>query len=568
MGYDDYDPDELELFDDLESSDELDLEISQTLRRKSTRRNREKKASFTEGRGQSRKRNKNTDTVTDTDTMLKQEGSEFDASEPFFEEKEQTAETEQAKKAATSEPSLNGNTSDTAEALEPALDAPMPAEDDMAELAMLLSGDLTGESDAPEPSESSNQSEAGAAKDAPSLGETKTMGDDNFDFDAFSSADAGNLDDLLSMMGGEEGGDFPLTDFPEDDNEPQPAAGDGLSDILSLDSLMGEEKSEEPENAASIGDLSDVFADSLSAVSSDVSDEDQKLEEAVMNMVPEEAKKKKPGFFSKLFGNVVDDKSKAQFEKEQEQEKKAAFKKSEKERIKRGDLTEEEQRKKEEKEAAIAQTKEEKQEAKKAKQAAAAKKKAEKLERKKQLAAARAEALEVDEGRVNRVGAGIIFAFFALVAAAILVGTSQFSYASSMKQAREYFAGQKYTRAYEEVAGLEVKKADEETYSKILTVMFVNKELNSYQNYYGIHQYDKALDSLLKGLKRYDKYLETARELGVKSDLDHVRSQIVRELEDTYGIAEKDALSMIQIEDREQYSKSVIQAALFATENQ
>lgn len=543
MGYDDYDPDELELFDDLESSDELDLEISQTLRRKSTRKNKEKKASFTEGRGQRRKRNKNTDTVTDDDMMLKQEGSEFDASEPFFEEKEQMAE---------------------------ALDVPTPAEDDMAELAMLLNGDSSEKSEAPEPSEGSNQSETGAIKEAPALEETKTMGDDNFDFDAFSSADAGNLDDLLSMMGGEEGGDFPLTDFPEDDNEPQPAAGDGLSDILSLDSLMEEGKSEEPENTASIGDLSDVFADSLSAVSADVSDEDQQLEEAVMNMVPEEAKKKKPGLFSKLFGNVVDDKSKAQFEKEQEQEKEAAFKKSEKERIRRGDLTEEEQRKKEEKEAAIAQTKEEKKEAKKAKQAAAAKKKAEKLEKKKQLAAARAEAeaLEVDEGRVNRVGAGIVFAFFALVAAVILVGTSQFSYASSMKQAKEYFAGQKYTRAYEAVAGLEVKKADEETYSKILTVMFVNKELNSYQNYYGIHQYDKALDSLLKGLKRYDKYLETARELGVKSDLDHVRSQIVKELEDTYGIAEKDALSMIQIEDREQYSKSVIEAALFATENQ
>ena len=48
-----------------------------------------------------------------------------------------------------------------------------------------------------------------------------------------------------------------------------------------------------------------------------------------------------------------------------------------------------------------------------------------------------------------------------------------------------------------------IKEDDEEMYSKILTVMFVNKELNSYNNYYGIHQYDKALDSLLKGLKIY-----------------------------------------------------------------
>ena len=75
------------------------------------------------------------------------------------------------------------------------------------------------------------------------------------------------------------------------------------------------------------------------------------------------------------------------------------------------------------------------------------------------------------------------------------------------------------------------------------------------------------MDSLLKGLKRYDKYLETARELGVKSDLDYVRSQIIAELENTYGISEKTALAMNQMEDRDQYSASVIQASLDAVQS-
>ena len=67
--------------------------------------------------------------------------------------------------------------------------------------------------------------------------------------------------------------------------------------------------------------------------------------------------------------------------------------------------------------------------------------------------------------------------------------------------------------------------------------------------------------------KHDSKNLETARELGVKSDLDYVRSQIIAELENTYGISEKTALAMNQMEDRDQYSASVIQASLDAVQS-
>lgn len=607
MGYDEYDSEDLDLFDDLESEDELDLEISQTLRRKSTRRNRKNKKTATADRSERRKRDRKTEAFADDDTMLTQEGSELDVTESFFKGEEKPSVDAFSATASASDALAESELPDMAEMADlldvpemsevtdmsdfPEIsedlfggeeltenhsleDADVPeaeSEDDMADLAMMLNGDfadeLTGEPDSGE----KDSREEGLLEDdkkASSSKEKEKMDGEDFDLDMVSSGESGDLDDLLSMMEGDAAGDFPLADFPDEEHE-QPAGEDGLSDILSLDSLMGEKPSSEPEQQSSIGDLSDVFADSLSAVSSDVSEEDKELEEAVMNMVPEGAKKKKPGIFAKLFGNIIDDKSKEQFKKEQEEAKKAEFKKSEKERIKRGDLTEEEQRKKDEKEAAIAQTKEEKKAAKEAKKAAAAQKKAEKIEKKKQMAAAKAEAetLEVDEGRINRVGAGIVFGFFAVVAVFILIGTNQFSYASSIKQAKNYFEVKKYTKAYEEVAGLTIKEDDEEMYSKILTVMFVNKELNSYNNYYGIHQYDKALDSLLKGLKRYDKYLETARELGVKSDLDYVRSQIIAELENTYGISEKTALAMNQMEDRDQYSASVIQASLDAVQS-
>ncbi len=167
----------------------------------------------------------------------------------------------------------------------------------------------------------------------------------------------------------------------------------------------------------------------------------------------------------------------------------------------------------------------------------------------------------VDEGRINRVGASFVFLFFAALAALVVFGSNQFTYANSIKNAGNYFDRQKYNKAYHEVSGLEIKMKDEEIYNKIMTVMFVNKELNSYNNYFGIQHYEEALDSLLKGLKRYDKYIALARELGIESDLRYVRRQILAELKRTYNITEKKALQLNSIEDQEEYSSKVIHAA-------
>ena len=84
--------------------------------------------------------------------------------------------------------------------------------------------------------------------------------------------------------------------------------------------------------------------------------------------------------------------------------------------------------------------------------------------------------------------------------------------------------------AYNEIYGLEIKNEDLLLYDRIMTVMYVQKQLNSYYNYYGMNDKPKALDSLLKGLQRYEKYIELAVELDVDSDLDSVRKKILTEI--------------------------------------
>lgn len=169
--------------------------------------------------------------------------------------------------------------------------------------------------------------------------------------------------------------------------------------------------------------------------------------------------------------------------------------------------------------------------------------------------------IEEDTGRINRLGASIVFVFFGLLALLIYVGTNAASYTQSIQHATTYFNSKKYTEAYEEVYGIKVADKDVEIYSKIMTVMYVNKQLNSYNNYCSIKDYPNALDSLLKGLKRYDKYIEYATFLGIKTDMNYVRGQILAELNNKFDLPEKDALSIMSINNKKEYSLKIYDVA-------
>ena len=189
---------------------------------------------------------------------------------------------------------------------------------------------------------------------------------------------------------------------------------------------------------------------------------------------------------------------------------------------------EQEEAAKKEKEAEAAKKKEDKKaaaEADKKKKAEEAKKKAADNKAKKaakdaakkaakkeaELKRLRAEALEQPEGKINKAGATIILLFFVVAAAVVIIGTNIFSYDISIADATHKFGNHKYTEAYEGIRGLDIKEKDMLIHDKIYTVMFVNKQLNSYNNFFAMGDYSSALDSLIKGLSRYDKYISLAR---------------------------------------------------------
>lgn len=301
------------------------------------------------------------------------------------------------------------------------------------------------------------------------------------------------------------------------------------TDFLALDDLFQELDAQEPEDKQAEEPLLDEGLEELLAASEASG---QKKEEKKKTEKKQEKEKK--SFFKTVFGNVPVDPSKQKPEPTPEQIAAKKQKEAEEKKAK----ADAKKLASEEKKAASKKAKEEK-----AREKALAKeeKKAKKLEEAKQILE------DMKETRINRLGASIVFIFFIVIAIVLISGSDMFGYAVSVNNAEKSFDKalnndvRYYTDAYNEIYGLDIKPEDQVLYDKIMTVMFVNKDLNSYNSYMVMKDYNSALHSLLQGLYRYGKYYETAIPLGVDEDMDFVRTQILKELEKTFDVSEDEA---------------------------
>lgn len=361
--------------------------------------------------------------------------------------------------------------------------------------------------------------------------------------------DETSLDDILNVL------NFENDNSDTSENEIDELNLESLNEETgSLSSDLGQEEFGLNDVLDGFDGLGDLFSEEEKATSlKDLDQLDDGIDEDILNIALEEdglnqeSKEQKKGIISRLFGNVKD--SKWEKEKQEKEEEEAKFKEEEEEKQK------EEKAEKEEKEE---QKKKEKEEKKAEKLAAKKTKKEEKERVKKERKELQKEIVEEDIGRINRVGTAIIFCFFSILAIVIVLGTNLFSYQQGIDHATKYFETKKYNKAYEKIRGLEIKEKDNSIYQKIMTVMYVNKELNSFNNYYNSKMYPQALDSLLKGLERYDKYLPEAEELEIRDDLDYVKRNIVKELGDAFELSEEKANVLIKINSTEEYTEAVI----------
>jgi hypothetical protein len=365
--------------------------------------------------------------------------------------------------------------------------------------------------------------------------------DDNQVKDDTEESEGISNDDLMdlfsAMSSDEEQNDFSETNdelmYEEEENQ----------DIISIDDMFSSlnvDMSDEEFHHEPGVDIGDVFADSLGAVTSH---QDSELDDAMMSLIPDkvEVKKEKVSLWQRLFGNIKDENPK----QNKKAEKIADDLMSDSEGIENVSSEDKKKSKKEKKEKTVKEKKEKK--VKKTKE--------------KKVKEIMQEVEDEDEGRINKVGAAIVFLFFGLFVAIVVIGTNLFSYGNSISQAEKYFNNKNYDKAYSEIAGTKIKEKDALLYKKIVTVMRVEKQVNSFENYYEMDEYPEALDSLLKGMKAYDESVDVATDLGIKKDMKNVYNQILDNLKETFDLTKDQAYEIINAATQEEYSANVISAA-------
>lgn len=321
------------------------------------------------------------------------------------------------------------------------------------------------------------------------------------------------------------------------------------------DSEFLTEEDLEKSDSGSDGDLIDMDQLLNDIDSGEIDSKIQSLDSANSIEAPKEEKPKKQSLFTRLFANIREEHTPEELQEMKEKQEKEEQKKQELKELK----AKQKQASKEEKEELKKKIKAEKEAAAKQKAEIKKQKQAEAKEKaqKKKEAKLAIEEYEIDEGRINRAGASILFVIFAIITVFIIVGSNIYSYNLSIERAQEEFDIRHYNDAYYEVYGLKIQVDDIPLYDKIMTVMYVNTQLNSYHYYMTSNEREKALDSLLKGLQKYDKYLELARELDITDDLNYVKSIILNELEAEFSLSEAEADQMVEIRDEVDYSEYI-----------
>lgn len=349
------------------------------------------------------------------------------------------------------------------------------------------------------------------------------------DEDLLTEIDA--LDEMLSLA--KEGG---VIDSKEEE----------IMTLEEFDALLGETQSQVQEEGSMPKTASDIFSDSLGAVSSL---EDQLLEEQFNSLLsdnePEKQQDNSQTLMHKMFANIEPENPEAEIAAMQEAETKKEAEKKKKAKDK--------QAKKQEKQKAAA----DKKAAKAAEKERKAKLKAEAKEKKRK----EKEELEktyVPEGKINKIGASIVAGVAAVIGIAIIVASLKGTYHLTLNNAQFDAGIGRYSQAYEALSGLNLKGEDQELYNKVKTIMYMDKQQKSYENFMELGMPVEALDSLLKGLNRYEEYYEQAVEYGVTDQFDKKKTELLSVLKQSYQISENEAKSLIAQTDKTVYTETLV----------
>lgn len=377
-----------------------------------------------------------------------------------------------------------------------------------------------------------------------------------------------DMEAMLDLLQQPDEEDEPETpdepEVPQEPKEPEPevskepvAVEDIFQDALSAVGYSGDEEdleqelnmSSETQEESQDSQFDDILA--LDDIMQNASDEEGQPAEEGVQSVPvrkqKKEKKKKPSLWKRLFGNVITDETAALEEKEREEEEEAFLKKQ-------AELIEKKKQSaadKEEKEKKSQEDKERKQQIKAEKEAQKAEKKAEK-KRLKEERAAQAEKEVV--GKINPIGATIVFILFATIGVLIMVGVWLLPRRANIKEAENEYANEQYIDAYQTISAVSIKEDEQALYDKIVLCSKLERQIQSYQTNVSMNQKLEALHALLQGLDLYNKKQDEVKALKIQKEYLQMKTQIITYLAQDYNLDEAQANEINAITDEAEYT--------------
>lgn len=154
----------------------------------------------------------------------------------------------------------------------------------------------------------------------------------------------------------------------------------------------------------------------------------------------------------------------------------------------------------------------------------------------------------------------LVFVMAASILVLVLAGTHLVGYSNSFSDADQAFAEGRYSDAFQAVAGEKVKEKDTDTYEKYRITAMVYAEYEAYESMMDAKVYDMALDSLIRTVQRYDRYLQDAETYGCRGEFDKIASAAETALQQDFGLTAEDARTMYAMSDKETYSREIYKA--------
>lgn len=350
----------------------------------------------------------------------------------------------------------------------------------------------------------------------------------------------------------------------EQPDEEQPVAESGeepseISDTDDILSLLG--SLSENDDLSEINDLlakSDANVQVADEAQGETVDFSEMLPEELLEEQPEEKKEKKKGFFAKLFSALTeenesedtlsDENQTIMQELEAEDQAEAKKKKKRKKGKMPADGGAEEGQEEEEGAAAGKGKKEKKKKEKKEKPKKEPKPK-------KQKAPKVIEQEDKPAKRISKKSIGVIVLFAATVFVIVFFGMNFFSGMIRKKGAEKAFERQDYLTCYETLYGMELSEDEEEMFRHAEIVLRMQRRLSVYENNMKNDRELEALDSLMQAVAGYEELYGRAQECGAGAEVMALYKQVLRILEESYGLTQEDARSIALCKSNVEYTR-------------